>query len=169
MMVFKEKFKNKVLTPIEVVGFVNDLKKAGKKIVFTNGCFDLVHLGHIEYLLMAKDLGDILIVGLNTDESVRSLKGPNRPIMSEEHRCYNLASYSFVDAVIPFGEETPLNLIKIILPDLLVKGSDYKPEDIVGYDVVKAYGGEIKTISTDLPSEIYSTTKIIERVILSEK
>lgn len=169
MMVFKEKFKNKVLTPIEVVNFVSDLKKAGERIVFTNGCFDLVHLGHIEYLLMAKDLGDILIVGVNSDESVRGLKGSKRPIMSEEHRYYNLAAYSFVDVVVPFGEETPLNLIKTILPDILVKGSDYKPQDIVGYDIVKNYGGEIKTISTDLPTEIYSTTKIIERVILSEK
>lgn len=168
-MVFKHKLKHKVLTPIEVVSFVSELKKEGKKIVFTNGCFDLFHLGHMEYLMMAKDLGDVLIVGVNTDESIRGLKGPKRPIMSEEHRCYNLAAYSFIDAVIPFEEQTPLELIKIISPDLLVKGSDYKPEDIVGYDVVKAYGGEIKTISTDLPSEIYSTTKIIERVILSEK
>lgn len=168
-MVFKHKLKHKVLTPIEVVSFVSELKKEGKKIVFTNGCFDLFHLGHMEYLMMAKDLGDVLIVGVNTDDSIKGLKGPKRPIMPEEHRCYNLAAYSFVDAVIPFEEQTPLELIKIISPDLLVKGSDYKPEDIVGYDVVKAYGGEIKTISTDLPSEIYSTTKIIERVILSEK
>lgn len=168
-MVFKHKLKHKVLTPIEVVSFVGELKKEGKKIVFTNGCFDLFHLGHMEYLMMAKDLGDVLIVGVNTDESIRSLKGPKRPIMPEEHRYYNLAAYSFVDVVVPFGEETPLNLIKIILPDLLVKGSDYKPEDIVGYDVVKSYGGEIKTISTDLSSEIYSTTKIIERILLTEK
>ena len=89
--------------------------------------------------------------------------------MPEEHRYHNLAAYSFVDIVVPFGEETPLNLIKIILPDVLVKGSDYNPEDIVGYDIVKGYGGEVVTVSTDLSPEIYSTTKIIERVLLTEK
>jgi rfaE bifunctional protein nucleotidyltransferase chain/domain len=166
-MVFKHKLKNKVLTPIGVIDFIHENK--GKRIVFTNGCFDIVHLGHIEYLLKAKELGDILIVGVNSDESVRSLKGPKRPIMPEEHRYYNLAAYSFVDVVVPFGEETPLNLIKIILPDVLVKGSDYNPEDIVGYDIVKGYGGEVMTVSTDLSPEIYSTTKIIKRILLTEK
>lgn len=165
-MLYKEKLGPKICTIDEAVNILKDSKK---KVIFTNGCFDIVHLGHIEYLLKAKELGDILIVGVNSDESIRGLKGSKRPIMPEEHRYHNLAAYSFVDIVVPFSEETPLNLIKIILPDVLVKGSDYNPEDIVGYDIVKGYGGEVVTVSTDLSPEIYSTTKIIERVLLTEK
>lgn len=168
-MLIKEKLADKILIQVKLIDFVSLNKDLGKKIVFTNGCFDLVHLGHIEYLMQSKELGDILIVGVNSDQSVQSIKGLNRPIMSEEHRYHNLAAYYFIDAVVPFNDETPLNLIKTIKPDILVKGSDYKPEDIVGYDVVTKYGGEVKTISTGLSPEIYSTTKIIERVILSEK
>ncbi|MCK4360784.1 MAG: D-glycero-beta-D-manno-heptose 1-phosphate adenylyltransferase, partial [Bacteroidales bacterium] len=129
-----------------------------KKIVFTNGCFDILHLGHIDYLSKAAEFGNVLIVGLNSDDSVRTIKGINRPINNENSRAMILASLGFVSAVILFDEDTPYNLIKFVQPDILIKGSDYKPEDIVGYDIVKAKGGEIKTIDF-LPG--YSTTSII--------
>jgi D-glycero-beta-D-manno-heptose 1-phosphate adenylyltransferase len=137
----------------------------GKKIVFTNGCFDILHLGHIDYLSKAKDLGDMLIVGLNTDESVRRIKGNNRPIQDEISRSMVLASLGFVDFVVFFGEDTPYNLIKTTQPHILVKGADYKPEDIVGYDIVKNNGGEIVTIEY-LPG--YSTTSIETKIIGGE-
>jgi rfaE bifunctional protein nucleotidyltransferase chain/domain len=137
----------------------------GKKIVFTNGCFDILHLGHIDYLSKAKDLGDLLIIGLNTDLSVSKIKGNNRPIQDEDSRATILASLGFVDAVVFFGEDTPYDLIKITQPDILVKGADYKPEDIVGYNIVKNKGGKIVTIDF---LEGYSTTAI-ENKILGEK
>jgi rfaE bifunctional protein nucleotidyltransferase chain/domain len=165
-MLFKEKLGPKICTIDEAVNIIKDSEK---KVVFTNGCFDLIHLGHIEYLLKAKELGDMLIVGVNSDVSVKRLKGPTRPIMDQTQRYHIMAALSFVDIIIPFDEETPYNLIKMIKPDVLVKGSDYKPELIVGYDIVKENGGEIITIPTNLPPEIYSTTKILERVILTKK
>ena len=133
----------------------------GKKIVFTNGCFDIIHLGHIDYLSKAKDLGDLLVIGLNTDASVGRLKGENRPIQDEVSRAMVLASLGFVDAVVFFGEDTPYNLIKTTQPDILVKGADYKPEDIVGYDIVTKKGGEVVTISF-LPG--YSTSAIESKI-----
>ncbi|HNW54500.1 MAG TPA: D-glycero-beta-D-manno-heptose 1-phosphate adenylyltransferase [Bacteroidales bacterium] len=133
----------------------------GKKIVFTNGCFDILHLGHIDYLSKAKDLGDLLVIGLNTDASVGRLKGENRPIQDEVSRAMVLASLGFVDAVVFFGEDTPYNLIKTTQPDILVKGADYKPEDIVGYDIVTKKGGEVVTISF-LPG--YSTSAIESKI-----
>ena len=137
-----------------------------KKIVFTNGCFDLLHLGHIDYLSKAKDCGDVLLVGINTDRSVKMLgKGSNRPITDENARATIIAALRFVDAVVLFDEETPYELIKTVQPDVLVKGSDYLAEDIVGYDVVKEKGGKVITIDF-LPG--YSTTGII-RKIKSEK
>ena len=137
----------------------------GKKIVFTNGCFDILHLGHIDYLSAASELGDLLIIGLNTDQSVSKIKGNNRPLQDEVSRAFVLASLGFVDAVVFFGEDTPYNLIKSIQPNFLVKGADYKPEDIVGYDIVKNKGGEIVTIEF---LEGYSTTAI-ERKILDKR
>lgn len=133
----------------------------GKKVVFTNGCFDVLHLGHAEYLSKAADLGDVLVVGLNTDASVKRLKGENRPINPENARAFLLASLRVVDAVIFFDEDTPYNLIKLIQPDILVKGNDYKPEDIVGYDVLMAKGGEVKTIEL---VEGFSSSLIIEKM-----
>lgn len=134
-----------------------------KKIVFTNGCFDLLHLGHIDYLAKAKDLGDILVVGVNTDMSVTRLdKGKNRPITDQQSRATLLASLFFVDAVVLFDEDTPYELIKTVQPDVLVKGSDYKPEEIVGYDVVTAKGGEIKTLDF---LQGYSTTLIEQKIL----
>ncbi|MCR4848531.1 MAG: D-glycero-beta-D-manno-heptose 1-phosphate adenylyltransferase [Bacteroidales bacterium] len=130
----------------------------GLKVVFTNGCFDILHRGHVEYLAKAADMGDVLVVGLNTDASVRRLKGKGRPINNEEARALVLASLSFVDAVVLFDEDTPLELIKAVHPDVLVKGADYKPEEIVGADFVTSYGGTVATIPL---VEGYSTTKII--------
>ncbi len=133
-----------------------------KRIVFTNGCFDLLHLGHIDYLSKAKDYGDILIVGVNTDRSVKMLdKGSNRPITDENARATIVAALHFVDAVVLFDEETPYELIKTVQPDVLVKGSDYRPEDIVGYDIVKEKGGEVMTIDF-LPG--YSTSGIEKKI-----
>jgi len=134
----------------------------GRRIVFTNGCFDILHLGHIDYLSKAKDLGDLLIIGLNTDLSVSRIKGKNRPIQDEISRAMVLASIGFVDAVVFFGEETPYNLINTIQPDILVKGADYKAEDIVGYDIVKNKGGQIVTIEF---LEGYSTTAIEKKIL----
>lgn len=131
------------------------------KIVFTNGCFDILHKGHIEYLAKAANLGDVLIVGLNSDESVRRLKGENRPVLDEESRAMALASIGFVDNVVIFDEDTPYELIKKIQPDVLVKGADYNEDDIVGADIVKAKGGEIKTIEF---VDGYSTSKIIDKI-----
>jgi rfaE bifunctional protein nucleotidyltransferase chain/domain len=132
-----------------------------KKIVFTNGCFDIIHQGHIDYLAKAKDLGNILVIGLNTDESVRRIKGDNRPVNDQNSRALVLASLRFVDVVILFDEDTPYNMIKEIKPDILVKGSDYKTKEIVGADIVKESGGIITTIDF---LEGYSTSAIIEKI-----
>lgn len=136
-------------------------EKEGKKIVFTNGCFDILHKGHVDYLAKAADLGDVLVLGLNTDESVSRLKGAHRPIQDEQSRMLIMASLSFVDAVVLFNEPTPLKLIELVQPNVLVKGSDYNIEQIVGYDVVKAKGGEVKTIDF-LPG--YSTSAIEKKI-----
>jgi len=138
----------------------------GYRIVFTNGCFDLLHLGHIDYLAKASELGNVLVVGLNTDHSVRKLKGKNRPIQDEISRSMVLASLRFVDAVVFFGEETPFELIKTIQPDILVKGSDYQPSGIVGYDIVTGNGGDIMTIDF---LEGYSTSGIEQKILGSVK
>jgi D-glycero-beta-D-manno-heptose 1-phosphate adenylyltransferase len=137
-----------------------------KKIVFTNGCFDILHLGHIDYLAKASDLGDILILGVNSDASTSRLKGPHRPINNEEQRSVLLAALHFIDAVIVFDDPTPLELIKMVRPDVLVKGSDYNLSNIVGADVVQSYNGQVKTIEF-LPG--YSTTLIEERIISGKK
>jgi len=113
-----------------------------KKIVFTNGCFDILHLGHIEYLARAAQLGDVLVIGLNTDRSVREIKGMHRPINDEKSRAMVLAALHFVTAVVLFDEKTPAELIREIQPDILVKGKDYVPEKVVGHDIVKAKGGK---------------------------
>ena len=132
-----------------------------KKIVFTNGCFDLLHLGHIDYLAKAAALGNILIVGLNSDRSVSAIKGPSRPLNDENSRLHIMASLFFVDAVVVFDEPTPYELIKAVQPDFLVKGGDYKKEAIVGYDIVTARGGEVITIDL-VPG--YSTTAIEQKI-----
>jgi len=153
--------RSKILTKKSLKNQLAVWRFLNKKIVFSNGCFDILHLGHIDYLSKASDFGDILIIGLNTDNSVRKLKGNNRPINDEKSRAMILASLQFVSAVVLFDEDTPYDLIKFVQPDVLVKGSDYLEEDIVGYDIVKAKGGEIKTI--DLVPDI-STTIIENRI-----
>ena len=133
----------------------------GYKIVFTNGCFDLLHLGHLDYLAKAAAKGDKLIVGLNTDSSVTRLKGPGRPITDQHSRAMILASISFVSMVVLFDEETPYKLITKVQPDILIKGADYNPVDIVGYNVVMAKGGKVETIEF-LPG--YSTSAIEAKI-----
>ncbi len=133
----------------------------GKKIVFTNGCFDLLHRGHVTYLNEAKKLGDILIVGINADESVRKLKGPERPINSEKDRAFVLENLKAVDFVEIFHEETPKNLIEKIKPNVLVKGGDWPIEKIVGYEFVTSYGGKVFNLTF---VEGHSTTNMVEKI-----
>jgi D-glycero-beta-D-manno-heptose 1-phosphate adenylyltransferase len=137
-----------------------------KKVVFTNGCFDILHLGHVEYLSKAADLGNILVIGMNTDRSTQHLKGPHRPINDEHARAMLLAALSFVDVVVLFDEETPYELIRHIQPDILVKGKDYSVEQIAGHDIVLARGGRVETIEL---TEGYSTTKIEQKILGSAK
>ena len=136
------------------------LRSKGKKIVFTNGCFDILHVGHVDYLSKARRLGDVLVVGLNSESSVKKIKGKRRPINKESDRAKILSSLYFVDYVTSFNETTPENLIKKVRPDILVKGGDWKIEDIVGGSFVRSYGGKIKSIPF---VKGYSTTSIIER------
>jgi rfaE bifunctional protein nucleotidyltransferase chain/domain len=137
------------------------LKEQSKKVVFTNGCFDLIHAGHVDYLAKARALGDILIVGINTDESVRRIKGNRRPILKQDERAYILSNLKPVDHVIFFNDDTPERLITELLPDILVKGEDWDLEKIVGKDIVEKNGGEVKTIEF---VNNQSTTRIIELI-----
>lgn len=139
-------------------------RAAGEKIVFTNGCFDILHYGHLHYLAQARDLGDRLVIGLNSAASVSRLKGPGRPINDELTRTHLLAALEFVDAVVIFEDDTPLDLIKLVEPDLLVKGGDWRPEQIAGSDVVLGRGGRVLCLPY---IEGYSTTNI-ERKILEK-
>lgn len=140
---------------------IADWKAKGQKVVFTNGCFDILHLGHIDYLEKARNLGDHLVVGLNTDESVKRIKGAGRPVVDETARARVIAALAFVDAVVYFGEDTPYKLIDQLKPDILVKGNDYLAENIVGADIVMANGGKVLTIDQ---VEGYSTTNIIHKI-----
>jgi D-glycero-beta-D-manno-heptose 1-phosphate adenylyltransferase len=153
--------EKKLMNSIQLIDQLNDWQKAGCKIVFSNGCFDILHLGHIDYLARAADFGDRMVIGLNTDSSVSKIKGPSRPINDERSRAMVLAALEFVSAIILFDEPTPYELIRLVQPDVLVKGADYKPEDIVGYDIVTAKGGNVHTIPF---VEGYSTTKIEQRI-----
>ena len=153
--------EKKLMNSIQLIDQLNDWQKAGCKIVFSNGCFDILHLGHIDYLARAADFGDKMVIGLNTDSSVSKIKGPTRPINDERSRAMVLAALEFVSAIILFDEPTPYELICLVQPDVLVKGADYKPEDIVGYDIVTAKGGNVYTIPF---VEGYSTTKIEQRI-----
>ena len=158
-----EKIYDKISSRDFLAEKLNLWRKEGKTIVFSNGCFDILHRGHVEYLSKAADLGDILVIGLNTDASVKRLKGPSRPVNDEKARAVVLAALEFVDAVIFFEEDTPYDLIKFVQPDVLVKGKDYKAEDIVGYDIVTNKGGRVETIEL---VEGFSTTKTIEKMSL---
>lgn len=141
--------------------FVKELKAQNKKIVFTNGVFDIIHRGHVEYLVEAKNCGDVLIVGLNSDSSVKLIKGDKRPIVPEDNRAFVLANLKPVDYVVIFSEDTPYNIINKIVPHYLVKGADWDEDKIVGSDIVKKSGGEIKRIKF---VENNSSTNIIERI-----
>ncbi|HOJ51091.1 MAG TPA: D-glycero-beta-D-manno-heptose 1-phosphate adenylyltransferase [Syntrophales bacterium] len=156
---------DKILTREALLTVVKALREEGKKIVFTNGCFDLIHVGHVRYLRAAKELGDVLIVGLNSDDSVRRLKGPHRPISCQEDRAEILAALEFVDYITVFDEDTPYNLIAIIVPDVLVKGGDWDQEKIVGRDIVESRGGKVTTIPF---TEGKSTTNLIKRITDTE-
>jgi rfaE bifunctional protein nucleotidyltransferase chain/domain len=145
----------------DLISLVNKVKEKQQKVVFTNGCFDILHKGHVIYLEEAKDLGDFLILGVNSDVSVNNLKGKTRPIVDEKGRLAVLAALECVDAVILFDEETPLNLIKKLNPDILVKGGDYPIHTIVGSDYILQNGGEVKTLSL---IEGYSTTLIEQKI-----
>ena len=162
--------ENKIVSIEDAKRKVNTWKIKSDKIVFTNGCFDILHKGHVSYLAQAAELGDRLIIALNTDKSVKEQgKGENRPINSEEARAIVLAGLGFVDLVVLFDEQTPLNIIKELLPDVLVKGADYDPNEtnqasktyIVGSDIIKANGGEVKVINLE---EGFSTTAIINKL-----
>jgi len=150
----------------EIVKIVKELKRENKKIVFTNGCFDIIHSGHIKLLKKAKQLGDVVIVGINKDSSVKKIKGKNRPIFSENQRIEIISAIEFVDYVVPFGQTTPEKLIKIIKPDILIKGGDYKKEDVVGKDIVEKYGGKVYIFP--LIGNI-STTNIIKKIKNGQK
>lgn len=156
-----ELIQQKILNPQSLQKALNKWSLNHNKIVFTNGCFDLVHRGHINYLSKAADLGDVLIIGLNSDDSVSRLKGKNRPIIDEYSRALLLASFSFVAGVVIFNDDTPYNLIDIIKPDILVKGADYKIDEIVGHDIVLAKGGKVVTIEY-LPG--FSTSAIEKKI-----
>jgi len=153
--------KSKIINKNSIKPLIAQWNFKGQKIVFTNGCFDIIHQGHIDYLSKAKDLGDILIIGLNSDSSISRIKGDSRPIIDEQSRAILLAALNFTDAIILFDEDTPYNLINALQPDILVKGADYKPEDIVGADIVLANGGSIETIEF---LEGFSTSKIIKKI-----
>jgi rfaE bifunctional protein nucleotidyltransferase chain/domain len=153
--------KNKILSGSELDRWLHVSRFKQQRIVFTNGCFDLLHPGHIQYLAKAAEMADLLMIGLNSDESVRKLKGPSRPYLNEDARALILASLCFVSAVVLFNEETPYNLIKKVMPDVLVKGGDYKPREIVGYDIVKTNGGQVQTIEF---IQGFSSTGIIEKI-----
>ena len=162
-MSFHNQLKEKIVSQDQALKELKTWREKNKKIVFTNGCFDIIHPGHIDYLSQARDLGDILVLGLNTDQSVRRLnKGSNRPINDERTRAYVLAGLASVDLIVFFDEETPYNLIKLLQPNVLVKGKDYEVEKIIGFDILKENGGQVITIPF---LEGYSTSSLIKKII----
>lgn len=153
--------KNKIVDRDTLLHRVNGWKALGKKIVFTNGCFDILHHGHIDYLAKAASLGNVLVAGLNTDASVKRLKGAARPINNEQDRALQMAALMYIDAVCLFDEDTPLELITALQPDVLAKGGDYTIDKIVGADIVQGNGGSVEVIPF---VEGYSTTSLVERI-----
>ncbi len=151
----------RVVSLAEAADRVRRLKRLGKTVVFTNGVFDLLHPGHVRFLEQARALGDFLVVGVNTDASVRRLKGPGRPIFPLEARLILLNALRSVDLIVPFEEDTPRRLIETLVPQVLVKGADYRREEVVGHDIVERHGGRVVLLPL-LPG--YSTSKIIERI-----
>jgi rfaE bifunctional protein nucleotidyltransferase chain/domain len=152
----------KIVTLAALVRIRARLRSRGKQVVFTNGTFDILHRGHVEYLAAARKMGDVLIVGLNSDASIRRIKGPKRPINREPDRAAVLAALGCVDYICTFGDDTPYRMIRRLVPDVLVKGADWKQADIVGSDVVRGAGGSVRTVRLT-PGR--STTNVIERVL----
>ena len=155
------KLKAKIFNIKDLAKIINEWRLNGDKIVFTNGCFDLIHLGHLEILARSADLGDKLIVGINSDMSIKKIKGNARPIIEEDSRAKQLAAIEFIDAVILFNEDTPYDLINILKPDVLTKGGDYKKNDIVGNQLINEEHGEVVIIPL---TQGYSTTSILEKI-----
>ena len=153
--------KNKIFSVENLKLQVDKWKVSGERVVFTNGCFDIIHQGHIEVLARTADLGTKLIIGLNSDSSIQKLKGENRPIIQQQSRAILLASFSFVDAVILFSEDTPINLISTLLPDVLAKGGDYEIETIVGHEIIQKNGGKVVLVPF---IDGFSSTTIIEKI-----
>ncbi len=154
--------KRKIADFEDIENITRDIRDDGKKIVFTNGCFDILHIGHIKYLSRAADLGDVLVVGVNSDKSVKKIKGENRPLIDQEERKRILAALECVDYVVIFKEETPIRLIKHVEPDILVKGGDYEPDEVVGREYVEKTGGRVEIVPC---VEGISTTEIIEDIV----
>jgi rfaE bifunctional protein nucleotidyltransferase chain/domain len=152
---------NKIHSLKDLKSQVERWKEVGNEVVFTNGCFDIIHKGHIEVLARTADLGDKLIIGLNSDQSIQKLKGEDRPIVGEQSRAILLAALSFVDAIVLFSEDTPLKLISAFLPDVLAKGGDYEIETIVGHEIVQQNGGKVKIVPF---VDGFSSTNIIEKI-----
>jgi len=156
-----DQYLNKIKTLEETKTQCDQLKASGKKIIFTNGCFDILHPGHTRYLFAARELGDYLVVAVNSDHSVRAIKGSKRPILNEKIRAELVAALSCVDCVLIFDKDNPLEVIRFLLPDILVKGGDWSEEEIIGADVVKKAGGEVKVIPYITG---FSTTDIIKKI-----
>lgn len=155
------KIEERIKTWSEISHLTKEFKKEGKKIVFTNGCFDIIHFGHVKYLEEAKECGDILIVGLNSDQSVSRLKGPTRPVNGQFERAYVLSGLKAVDYLVIFDQDTPYELIQKLEPDVLVKGGDWKADQIVGSDIVLAKGGQVKSLNFQ---NGFSTSNIIDKI-----
>ena len=160
-MTWKEELLEKICEREDALEKIESWKAMDERIVFTNGCFDLLHRGHLDYLSRAADLGDRLVIGLNSDVSVRNLKGKGRPVNDFKTRSQMLANLAFTDLVVPFNEDTPYNIIEKLLPDCLVKGGDYQPDEIIGADIVDENGGEILVLPF---LKGFSSTQLIEKI-----
>ncbi len=154
--------KEKIVSRNKLLKLLVEHRKRGEKVVFTNGCFDIIHAGHVHYLAQSRELGDLLVVGLNTDKSVQILKGPKRPIFPQEDRALVLAALAAVDYVILFDEETPAELINEVQPDILVKGKDYEGKEVVGRETVEGKGGQVILVPLVAGR---GTTNVIEKIL----
>lgn len=156
-----EQYRLKIKALLEIKEEIDRLRAKGKKIVFTNGCFDILHPGHARYLYAARELGDYLVVAVNSDSSIRAIKGDKRPVLPQDERTELLAALGCVDGVVIFDEQDPLKVIEYLMPDILVKGGDWKEEDIIGADAVKNAGGEVRRVPF---VSGFSTTNIIQKI-----
>jgi D-beta-D-heptose 7-phosphate kinase/D-beta-D-heptose 1-phosphate adenosyltransferase len=157
--------EKKIISRSQAEKFGSDMREKGKTLVFTNGCFDLIHPGHIDLLIRARSIGDALMIGLNTDSSVKRLKGEKRPILDEHSRALMLAALEVVDCVVLFDEDTPLELIGAVKPDVLVKGGDYTPDEVVGKDIVESTGGRVEIVPITIE---FSSSEIIQKFLIDQ-